>query len=362
MVALQRRLLNALCQDSLQSATTIDEAWLLNALGDLAIDPEWFGRFCNWQHEGQTLLDRARSIANFSAKIKTHLLADFENDLAFEALFDPEAQGARDLVGLAPLRALDPQAAEVVHRFFESFYNPSFYTGYRIPTAGNSADFTRRRFVQDFQDCNSDLSVCPMCDGDLGNAKVDHFFPRAAYPYLSVHPLNLVPICDDCNGPGGKHETPPLSPNATGHHTDDWFHPYLRSACGTYTIGFEEHQAGTTPILTGATSQTQRRLTNLTLLCHLDERWRRALSWKTRIAQNHIRRAREDLGRSLTEGELCERLEEWAHSAEDEIGLESFALIKTAYFQSASQKVPTLFNELWIYNAPNADVVTASSG
>ena len=37
----------------------------------------------------------------------------------------------------------------------------------------------------------------------------------------------------------------------------------------------------------------------------------------------------------------------------EEIGLESFALIKMAYFQQASRKEPALFDELWIYNIHN---------
>jgi len=359
IVTLQRRLLTAMCQDNVENPDAVDETWLLNALGDLNVDQDWFNRFCNWTHEGQTLLERARNVAGFTIEIKIRLLADFENDHTFEVLFDPEAKDAHDLVGLVPLRALDPHASEIVHRFFESFYDPALYRSYKILIEGNPTDFDRKRFVQGFEDANLDVCVCPMCDGDLGNTKVDHFFPKAAYPYLSCHPLNLVPICDDCNGPGGKYETPPLSLNATSHQTDDWFHPYLRSASGTYTVRFERQCEGTTPVLISQDERTQTRLDNMSDLLKLDGRWRRALSLKTRIAHNHIRSARKDLGRSLTENELCIKLEEWARSAEDEIGLESFAIIKTAYFHQASQKEPVLFNELWIYNIPDADAVTA---
>jgi len=360
IATLQRRLLTALCQDSIENPHTVDEAWLISALGDFTVDQDWFGRFCNWKHEGQTLLERARSIAGFSTEIKTRLLADFENDHIFESLFDPQTQDAHDLVGLAPLKVLNPQAAEVVHRFFESFYTPAFYKGYKILIEDELTGFDRKKFVQRFVDANPNVCVCPMCDGYLGNAQVDHFFPKAAYPYLSCHPLNLVPICGDCNGSGGKGGTPPLSLDSSSHQTDDWFHPYLRSAHGTYTVGFERQREGTTPVLTSEDKQAQARLDNMSALLKLGERWRRTLSLKTRIAQRRIWRVRRTLGRSLTEAELCDRLAEWAKSAEDEIGLESFAIIKIAYFQSASQKKPNLFNELWIYNVSNTDVVTAS--
>jgi 5-methylcytosine-specific restriction endonuclease McrA len=124
-------------------------------------------------------------------------------------------------------------------------------------------NFNRQEFVDEFEDANPEVRVCSMCDGYLGNAEVDHFYPKAAYPYLSCHPYNLVPVCKDCNGRDGKHDTPPLSRNATGHQTADWFHPYLRSADGTYTISFERQQEGTTPVLTSTDKQTQVRLTNL---------------------------------------------------------------------------------------------------
>lgn len=283
IVTLQHRLLTALCQDSIENPLAIDEVWLINALGDFTVDQDWFRRFCNWQHEDQTLLERARSIADFPLEIKIRLLADFENDHTFETLFGPEAEGAHDLVGLAPLQALDPQAAEVVRRFFESFYNPALYRGYKISIEGQLTAFDRKKFVQGFANANPDVCVCSMCDGDLGNAKVDHFFPKAAYPYLSCHPLNLVPICDDCNGPGGKHETPPLSSDAISHQTDDWFHPYLRSAHGTYTVSFERQREGTTPILTSEDEQAQARLENMSDLLKLGERWRRALSLRASL-------------------------------------------------------------------------------
>lgn len=41
-------------------------------------------------------------------------------------------------------------------------------------------------------------SVCPMCG--VGKRKnLDHFLPQSIYPLLCVTPINLVPICRDCN-------------------------------------------------------------------------------------------------------------------------------------------------------------------
>lgn len=364
IVDLQRQLVTTLCQEPVDDVNEIDEDWLFERVSkNLEVDQEWFGHFCNWRRkrEEPSLLECTRSIAGFPAEIRGRLLADFENDHTFESLFDPEAQNPSDLVGLSPLQRIYPEITKIVHRFFESFYDPALYRGYSIPNEGHFANFGRGKFVHDFSAANPDVCVCPMCDGDLGTAKVDHFYPKSVYPYLSCHPHNLIPICEGCNGTSGKFEKQPLSSSDTGHQTDDWFHPYLRSAARTFSITFEQLEDGLIPVLTSDDDETKTRLKNLTELLNLSGRWRTALSFKMRIAQNHVRRVRNDLGRPLTESELCDKLIEWAISAEDEIGLESFALVKAEYFWRASEKDPILFDELWIYNALDLDAVTATN-
>ncbi|MQS17631.1 hypothetical protein F7Q99_36950 [Streptomyces kaniharaensis] len=39
---------------------------------------------------------------------------------------------------------------------------------------------------------------CPLCG--IGRVRqVDHHLPKSRYPYLAVAPVNLVPVCGDCN-------------------------------------------------------------------------------------------------------------------------------------------------------------------
>ncbi|WP_156339472.1 HNH endonuclease [Pseudomonas nunensis] len=41
--------------------------------------------------------------------------------------------------------------------------------------------------------------LCPSC-GNIGASKtLDHYLPKANYPWLSICPYNLVPACRDCN-------------------------------------------------------------------------------------------------------------------------------------------------------------------
>lgn len=66
------------------------------------------------------------------------------------------------------------------------------------------------------------LTVCPYCNRNFiktikvkQNAQgkdiyvkgqLDHFYPRALYPYLAISRYNLVPSCPSCNGASGKHD------------------------------------------------------------------------------------------------------------------------------------------------------------
>lgn len=42
------------------------------------------------------------------------------------------------------------------------------------------------------------LKYCPMC-GTTIHSTFDHYLPASRFPEFSVHPLNLVPCCSECN-------------------------------------------------------------------------------------------------------------------------------------------------------------------
>lgn len=64
---------------------------------------------------------------------------------------------------------------------------------------------------------------CPYCAGIGAAQTLDHYLPKAKFPALSVHPLNLVPACHACNTDAGASfpESPNLQP----------IHPYLDKDC-----------------------------------------------------------------------------------------------------------------------------------
>jgi 5-methylcytosine-specific restriction endonuclease McrA len=66
---------------------------------------------------------------------------------------------------------------------------------------------------------NAPGGKCPLCKRGLVTT-VDHYLDKAAYPMLSVVPLNLVPACKDCNWTKNKHPLPSSS-------SDETLHPYF---------------------------------------------------------------------------------------------------------------------------------------
>ena len=52
----------------------------------------------------------------------------------------------------------------------------------------------------------SQIVYCVICGTELINRSIDHVLPKSKYPEYTLTPLNLVPICNDCNFFKGKKE------------------------------------------------------------------------------------------------------------------------------------------------------------
>lgn len=60
--------------------------------------------------------------------------------------------------------------------------------------------------------------TCPMC-GQRDVSTLDHYLPKAKNPSLAVTPINLVPVCKECNHMKWEHH-----PGVADHQ---FFHPYF---------------------------------------------------------------------------------------------------------------------------------------
>lgn len=356
IVAVQYRLLAHLCQPAITpDKVTVD--WVIALFPKL--DRAWLISFCSRSHEQNTLLVRMKIIAGFDDAVKAQVLADFTNDVQLKTAFQLDRQTPFKFKSLSGIR--DNMAREAVRRFFDSFYAPSFYKddrnsrlGYYIPRRNNDTyHFHHAEFVSKFTASNNKLLVCAFCDGALSGVQVDHFYPRKHHPFLSCHPLNLVPICGECNK--AKRETVPLDPTPNcADPMRDWFHPYLQPLVDSFEIRFVRDDRPLHPILVGQDERTNKRLKNFVGLVNLKPRWEKALKDRIQHTKNkidsfrsHKRRKKQD--DRINRQELIDKLDMWAD--ELTIGDEVYGLVGKAYLAKAVAQDPDMFDELWIYTA-----------
>ncbi len=86
-------------------------------------------------------------------------------------------------------------------KFYEDFYNvvfdrPKFKELFKTDLKEYYFDLKEKR----------ELTVCPFCGikplksrTEMKREAFDHYFAKAVYPFNSVNPDNLIPMCSDCN-------------------------------------------------------------------------------------------------------------------------------------------------------------------
>ena len=65
-----------------------------------------------------------------------------------------------------------------------------------------------------------DSQICPFCN-HRNIVYIDHFLPKSKYPHYSITPINLVPICHECNSKSKKGALYPTSAET------QFIHPYF---------------------------------------------------------------------------------------------------------------------------------------
>ncbi|MDD1415447.1 hypothetical protein MEN41_12630 [Dolichospermum sp. ST_con] len=205
---------------------------------------------------------------------------------------------------------------------------PVFYThlledGFPQAVHGDTKSFKRVDLVSEFWRVNDSLEVCPACDSPrpdrvqrpVGKGKnlrletkiygnLDHFFPKKKYPFLSVHYVNLVSLCLECNMTF-KLEEDPVETNSIQPlvHT---FLPYLNPAIDSIEVKVTRNEEGVhLPNITEKDGTSSPRIDNLNRVFKLEARWHD----KLRYVIGTIRDSLSGEGRRLRRrgGELNEQ-------------------------------------------------------
>lgn len=287
------------------------ETELLAVLGfeRLQVDGH-FGASADWVWTHTSL---CAPVAALSAVVRGHpqhlqqVLAAFDHDVAFDQHLDDHgfqfAVRGLPTVLLSPLRAL-------LVLFYELL---SADGGFSAAITGSKA-VSRDALVQAFWSGNPDLKVCPACDGrkpDSISGRVyghcDHHFPKGVHPALSVHPLNLVPICSECNS-SFKLQRDAVDKSCLA----EMFLPYKRPAFGPARAVVSRSASGAIGIsIEDEPGAPTARVLALDYVYRLLGRWHDRLDGHTKESiQNNLRRQLEKwqpLSGHVPDHFLCQR-------------------------------------------------------
>ena len=179
-------------------------------------------------------------------------------------------------------RGLSTSARAAIAPLMKAFYTAILADGVPPEIHGGAGSIKLSDFKDAFWDANPELRACPACDRqkpdyvrEKDTSDADHFFPKSLYPYLAVHPRNLVPICMECN------QRAKLSRDPIHNHANSvlpsTFHPYdtlTGHPALQVTIQSQVAKAGALAVALseGGASPTPR-LTSVEEVWDLSERW-----------------------------------------------------------------------------------------
>ena len=234
VVELQCNLLHALCDPSISlDDVTVD--WVKSIRPD--IDDDWVRRFCGWSTGKKSMLNRMKAVANLTEQEKQAVINHYEANLQFPDAFDDTKEQPPATTPLSD--TFSPAVSTAYSDFFEMFYAPIFYRksnhhGYPVDGAEHDKRFSKRVYLKAYYEVNEHLKVCPLCDGSMDGAELDHWLAKHHLPELNCHSLNLVEICSVCNSVTNKGKKLTLDPAAPQPFAN-WFHPHLRPACFSWS-------------------------------------------------------------------------------------------------------------------------------
>lgn len=214
---------------------------------------------------------------------KQLILAAFDADRDLEQCF----ASARFAFSTIPAhcKAVLALVTEILQNFYGVILADSGAPGDKL---GEAFDCNRQAVLRHYLNTQK-LKVCPGCDGqppsvdkyaEMIRQDVDHFFAKSRYPFWAIHPLNLTPLCKDCNQTykGDKDaiadQDQAVADVLSPEHI---YHPYLRPAHDEITATVVSNAMTGEPQLKLTTKVAdpihEARLHSLNYLLNLESRW-----------------------------------------------------------------------------------------
>jgi hypothetical protein len=312
------------------------EASLKQKLGDAS--GEWFFKKL-WKKAAPSELGAAVAelmlLARTGGDIEQQVVDAFDNDTQFYKL----ATSPRFVFRF---RALPAAVQAAIKKLLVLFYDDLLAGGFPPAVHGGEHALTRDRLLESFESANPKLGVCPACDGQKPGkvrgkllADTDHYLPKSLYPFLAVHPWNLVPICLECNqrikrakDPVDFHDSAPL-PNT--------FLPYVSGAYEEIELHVTRGQDGTLHLsFSDRASNPSRRMASLDRVFGLTERWSSRLKQMTECWRQTVVRHAERAGSNNTFDVGDELRDERTWIVKQCIGRDPFSILQAGYYEFAA--------------------------
>lgn len=170
---------------------------------------------------------------------KSQVLADFVHDQDYFAQLDNPSFSFHFLPGNSSAHEKATGLLVKFYIFLGEGYPPEL-----VGHPSGTAPFTKHDVIVGYKRTNPSLEyICPCCDnaftdnprtvGGQGYT-IEHYFPKSLYPSLSLHPMNLIPMCNFCNDIKGNVDplNPLPLPIILSISYAEMFHPYSRPVRG----------------------------------------------------------------------------------------------------------------------------------
>ena len=280
LVEIQQMLVNNLC--ALPVDSTVSLNWLKAVVWQPPIDAAWVDHF--WTKEKGRRQTYMETVAKATVAAKQELLDIMEEQTNYSRAYNDPPTLKFTQTDRAFWNATAPRTA--MKKLLEEFYAPWLYAGHGYPGAmlNSAVNVTRMEYLKD----GSPL-MCPYCDTKLQKIELDHFLPKSSFPFLSVHPDNLVPACHDSNE-GGQHKGDEVPLDwATPNQSQDYLHPRLRPAIDPgnkrFNLEFRDNGNNLALRFNAAVAADQAKIDNMDSMFKLTDFWGKGLESEVQEVQ-----------------------------------------------------------------------------
>jgi hypothetical protein len=328
LVEVQRTLVEKLCALPKDSTMTLEE--LKKDVWPPPVDSDWVERF--WENDKGRRKAWIETVAKADIPEKHEILRLMKEQLEYADIYTTPPK--LRLTQTDKTFWMSTPTREAIKDLMISFYSPwlGSKNGYPASMLGAVNTVTRLEYLK-----NARPLLCPYCDTKLQSTEVDHFLPKSAFPFLSVHPDNFIPSCHDSNEASEhKGDDPPLDWAATDQ-AGNYFHPRLRpartSVLEKFSLTFRDATNQLSLTLEATDPIEKERVENLDSMFKLSRFWGNGLESQVQDIQTEVVDHFQDEAQPLKCTVIRTYLKRQASTKRKRVGTWSLAFYDAALYE-----------------------------